>query len=286
MNQKDIEIFKKQKMDIIEEFSAKNAKLDADNKALKKVSNELSRKILSDKSLNQKQGRIIGDAKKQADLIVSDAKVLAGNIEKDARKLAEDLTDSLNSSKKEYDKLIIDLRAQKDKAREEAVKYETLKKEIISIKKKHEEAISDCYAKEKEFAAKVIQSENAKKLYEDRLKENQDKQIALNEKEAKLIQKEAFLNDLQVKLNDLELSLDKRKYDLEEGVSKKLGEIENIKGDLFKQQEEVKERNKALDWRNVELDKGFELLDIKTKETNKNIKKLEGLKKELSKKGA
>lgn len=283
MAMNELNAIAEQKQEVLIEFGKKYSKLEAEVKELEAKKKALADSIRPVEDIKEEALVIIKKAKSQESEIIKGAEAEARLLLDKARDSAKGIINEALEIKAEYEATRAGINSMVDGAaeKERKAKEYLLSAEKILLdaeikgsesQKAHEQAIND-QAKAAELIALADIKRTALSVYEDKVTAL-DRDVSKSR--AELDEKRVLISDMQKAL-DLSIAL------FEEEKKRIYVEIDSDKALWASRLKVVKEQEESNAWRSRELDIGFELLKNKQASLDRDIKRLEGLKKELSK---
>lgn len=283
MARNELFAIREQKEEIIAEAGKRLSLIQADIDALEQKKEEILKEIVSVSDARQEAKVIVDRAKFDADQImraaIAEKAVLIDNARSEADsiiELANKIKDDAKAVKEDVDKTT-ELADMKLKEAENALRIAEKMRLDAEIVLNEANKVKDNAIIEKVKAHESLTLADVKTKSLEELSFSIDERIAtMRSKEEALIIMEADLRTRadQLKRDQAVLESEKSAFDI--AKKKEMEQIITLKDQLKVQSEDNA-------WRSRELDIGFELLKNKNETLNKDIKRLESLKKELSK---
>lgn len=279
----ELQAISEQKKEILVEFGKKYAKLEAEIKELENKKKTISEAIQPISDVREEGLVIIKQAKFQESEIIRGAEAEKKQLLDQARAEAKKIIDSANNVKAEYEAILAGINAKVDGA--------------AASERKANEYLRNA---EKMLLDAEFNSAEASKAQEKAIREQSKASELITVADIKLKALDAFQSELaemdkavkkdkedlqnyRVLVDDMQKNLNLNISLFEEEKKRIYVEIDTEKALLTSRLAVVKEQEETNAWRSRELDIGYELLKNKQAALDRDIKRLEGLKKELSK---
>lgn len=272
-----------QKKEVIESFGKKYAILDTDYKALCEKERVLQASVKALENVKEEAKAIIEKANKAAIEVVNaahaDAAEIVSAASVKAGKVVADAEDALKGARNEYkrnNEIILSASRRIQEAEDITRKSDASRmaaEVVISESVKEKEAAINAQVKAEAKLAELAVKLRALEAFEAELKMRED---SVSGAEIDIGAKRADVDSRLSAVLVLESEIKSKKQKADDDIARDMAMIDKARA-------EIKTHAENNAWRTRELDIGFEIIENKKLALDKDIKKLEMLKKELSK---